>query len=71
MYIHRLNKESLRILCEDNGYKICVCSDEEDQKNVYHSLKLKGKCARACMIKNRDGEKILIVITKEKKVKVN
>ena len=71
MYIHRLNKESLSKLCNEEGYKICVCEDRDDQKRVYETLKLRGRCARAALIKNKEGKTILIVVTKEKKVKVN
>ena len=64
MYLHRLNKDSL-IELGKQGYKVVVCEDHNEQVEIYDLLKKQGKCARAATIKNREGEKILIVLTKE------
>ena len=73
MYIHRLNKESLAELCNEQGYKICVCKNDKEQVHIYEGLKGQGKCARAAIIKNKEGKYIKIVVTKEDKrgVKAN
>lgn len=65
MYLHRLNKESL-IELGKQGYKVVVCKDGDDQLDIYNRLKNTGRCARAALVKNKEGNKILIVVTKEK-----
>lgn len=65
MYIHRLNKENL-VELGTQGYRVVVCKDEEEQLGIYNTLKRNGRCARAALVKNREGQKISIILTKER-----
>ncbi len=68
MYIHRLNKASLEEL-DRQGYGIVPCKNSNEQLDIYTTLKSRGRCVRAAKIRNREGQMILFVLTKEKKNK--
>lgn len=67
MNVQKYNKEQLQELGVRN-YKIIPC-DEKEQRDIYDTLKLNKRCARAGFIYNKDNEKIYFVLTKEREAK--